>query len=180
MAAASAAIFPSRASASGRDVRSRVAARAGLSLIVEQAKDQCGGGGIEIGILEDDEGGLSAEFERDGLQRPSCGFGDLTANYVNFAAARPQLYVALMSRFLQGGEIPAAEQAWQLLLGRVQAVAAQGRLATSVEAAADHVWACANAAALLYVTARQRHREPPDPSVVTDLRERAIKTIIRS
>ena len=38
--------------------------------------------------------------------------------YVRFAAARPRLYAAMLSRVLQGGRIPAAEQAFNLgLLG---------------------------------------------------------------
>jgi AcrR family transcriptional regulator len=99
-------------------------------------------------------------------------------NYVRFAAARPRLYVAMMSRFLQGAEIPAATKAFELLTGRIRAIADGGRLALSVEAAADHAWASANAAALLHVTARQRGTNPPDPSVIDDLRERALQSIL--
>src|SRR3569623_2144945 len=46
-------------------------------------------------------------------------------DYVRFAAARPLLYVAMMSRFLQGAEIPAARRAAELLLERVRAIAAE-------------------------------------------------------
>ena len=100
-------------------------------------------------------------------------------NYVGFAAARPRLYVAMMSRFLQGAEIPAAAKAFELLLGRVRALAAEGRLAMSAETAADHAWASANAAALLHVTAQQRGTTPPHPTVIDDLRERAMQAILR-
>jgi AcrR family transcriptional regulator len=99
-------------------------------------------------------------------------------DYVRFAAARPRLYVAMISRFLQGAEIPAAEQAAALLMERVRAIAAEGRLAVTVEAAADHVWASANAASLLYVTAQQRKTTPPDPTVIDDLRERTMQAIL--
>lgn len=99
-------------------------------------------------------------------------------DYVRFAAARPRLYVAMMSRFLQGAEIPAAEQAAALLRNRVRAIAAEGRLAVTVEAATDHVWASANAASLLHVTARQRKAMPPGPAVIGDLRERMMQAIV--
>lgn len=99
-------------------------------------------------------------------------------DYVRFAAARPRLYVAMMSRFLQGAEIPAARQAAELLLERVRAIAAEGRLAVTVEAAADHAWAAVNAASLLYVTAAQRGAAPPDPSVIAEIRERTMQSIL--
>ena len=100
-------------------------------------------------------------------------------DYVRFAAARPRLYVAMMSRFLQGAEIPAARQAAELLLDRVRAIATAGRLAVTVEAAADHVWAAVNAASLLYATAAQRGARPPDPSVIADICERTIQSILQ-
>lgn len=99
-------------------------------------------------------------------------------DYVRFAAARPRLYVAMMSRFLQGAEIPAARQAMELLLERIRAIAAAGRLAVGVEDAADHVWAAVNAASLLYVTTAQRHAQPPDPAVIADIRERTMRFIL--
>ena len=99
-------------------------------------------------------------------------------DYVRFAAARPRLYVAMMSRFLQGAEIPAARQATELLLVRVRAIAAEGRLAVTVAAAADQAWAAVNAASLLHVTAAQRGASPPDPSVIADIRERTMQSIL--
>jgi AcrR family transcriptional regulator len=99
-------------------------------------------------------------------------------DYVRFAAARPRLYMAMMSRFLQGAEIPAAQQAVALLMQRIRAIAAEGRLAVTIEAAADHVWASANAASLLHVTAQQRKAARPDPAVIEDLRERTMQAIL--
>jgi AcrR family transcriptional regulator len=99
-------------------------------------------------------------------------------DYVQFAAARPRLYAAMLSRVLQGGQIPAAEQAFHLLLDQLRAVAAQGRLAIKVEAAADRMWASANAASLLYVTARLRKVPPPNRAVLNDLRESALRSIL--
>jgi AcrR family transcriptional regulator len=99
-------------------------------------------------------------------------------DYVQFAAARPRLYAAMLSRVLQGGQIPAAEQAFQLLLDQLQAIAAQGRLAIKVEAAADRMWASANAASLLHVMARLRKVSPPSRAVLKDLRESALKSIL--
>jgi AcrR family transcriptional regulator len=109
---------------------------------------------------------------------PEAGLREGWDNYVSFAAARPRLYVAMLGRFLQGAEIPAARQAFELLLERVRALDAEGQLALSVTAAADQAWASANAASLLHVTAQQRGTPPPDPAVIDDLRERAMQAII--
>jgi hypothetical protein len=86
----------------------------------------------------------------------------------------------MLSRVLQGGQIPAAEQAFNHLLDQLQAVAAQGRLAMEVKAAADRMWASANAASLLYVTARFRKMPPPKRAVLNDLRESALRFILFS
>lgn len=75
-------------------------------------------------------------------------------DYVRFAAARPRFYAARMGRVLNDAEIPADEQAFVLLIQRIAAIAAEGRLRPTVEVAADLMWASANAASLLYVTAR--------------------------
>ena len=99
-------------------------------------------------------------------------------DYVRFAEARPRLYVAMMSRFLQGAEIPAARQASELLLEHIRAAAAAGHLAVAVETAADHIWSGVNAAALLHVTAAQRGARPPDPAVIADIRERTMQSIL--
>ena len=99
-------------------------------------------------------------------------------DYVRFAAARPRLYAAMMSRLLNGAQIPAAEQAFALLIERVSAIAADGRLALAIAAAADLLWASANAASLLYVTAQIRSAASPTPVVLEDIRESAIQTIL--
>lgn len=100
-------------------------------------------------------------------------------DYVRFAAARPRLYVAMMSRFLQGAEIPAARQATEMLVERIRAIAVAGRLAGPVEAAVDHIWAAVNAASLLYVTAAQRGAQPPEPSLIAEIRERTMQSILK-
>ena len=99
-------------------------------------------------------------------------------DYVRFAAARPRLYAAMMARVLTGATIPAAAQGAALLKERVQAIAAQGRLVPTVESAADFVFASANAAALLFVTARLRGTARPDVAVIDGLREQAMHAII--
>jgi AcrR family transcriptional regulator len=99
-------------------------------------------------------------------------------DYVQFAAARPRLYTAMMSRFMQGAEIPAARRASELLVERVRAIATEGRLAVPIETAVDHVWATANAAALLHVTAAQRGAGPPEASLVAEIRERTMLSIL--
>ena len=99
-------------------------------------------------------------------------------DYVRFAAARPKLYAAMLGRVLQGAQIPAAQQAFALLIERIAAIAAVGRLALAVEAAADVMWASANAASLLYVTAQLRHAAAPTPAVLEDIRENALRAIL--
>ena len=99
-------------------------------------------------------------------------------DYVCFAAARPRLYAAMMSRVLQGAQIPAAQQAFTLLIERIATIEAQGRLALTVMAAADLMWASANAASLLYVTAQRRNTAPPTTDVLENIRENAVGTIL--
>ena len=99
-------------------------------------------------------------------------------DYVRFAAARPRLYAAMLSRVLNGAQIPAAEQAFALLIERVAAIAAKGRLALAISAAADLLWASANAASLLYVTAQLRKTAMPTPVVLKDIRENALQAIL--
>jgi AcrR family transcriptional regulator len=101
-------------------------------------------------------------------------------DYVRFAAARPRLYAAMMSRVLKGGQIPAAEQAFALLIQRIAAVAAEGRLACTVDVAADLGWASANAASLLHVTAQLRKAAPPTSAVLEAIRESAMQSILNS
>jgi AcrR family transcriptional regulator len=100
-------------------------------------------------------------------------------DYVRFAAARPRLYASMMSRVLNGAQIPAAEQAFALLIERIAAIAADGRLALAVAAAADLLWASANAASMLYVTAQLRKTTMPTPVVLKDIRENAMQTILK-
>lgn len=101
-------------------------------------------------------------------------------DYVRFAAARPRLYAAMMSRVLDGAEIPAASQAYSLLLSRISAIAMQNRLAPSVDDAASIIWASANAASLLYVTAQLRSTGAPSTEVIAQIRENAFRTILNS
>lgn len=101
-------------------------------------------------------------------------------DYVRFAAARPRLYAVMMSRVLDGADIPAAEQAFALLIARIEAVAAEGRLGPSVEDAADLMWASANAASQLHVTARLRKVQAPTPAVLDRIREDAVRSILNS
>jgi AcrR family transcriptional regulator len=100
-------------------------------------------------------------------------------DYVRFAATRPRLYAAMMSRVLDGADIPAAEQAFALLLARIAAIAAKGRLRPTVAAAADLMWASANAASMLHVTARLRKGAPPTAVVLEQIRENALRSILK-
>jgi AcrR family transcriptional regulator len=99
-------------------------------------------------------------------------------NYVRFAAARPRLYAAMMSRVLKGGNIPAAEQAFAHLKSQIAAIAAEGRLAVKPNVAAEIAWASANAAALLHVTANLRKTAPPGSPTINGVRDLAMKQIL--
>lgn len=103
-------------------------------------------------------------------------------DYVRFAAERPKLYAAMMSRILQGGSIPAAEEAYRLLTERIAKIAAAGRLAMEEGAAAQVAWAFVNAAAMLHVNAAMKmpaSMEEPDADVIDGLRDLAMLTICK-
>jgi AcrR family transcriptional regulator len=99
-------------------------------------------------------------------------------DYVRFAAERPKLYSAMIGRLLDGAHIEAADQGNAALKSMVEAVAAEGRLAVSVEAASDLVWASANAVSLLYATAHTRKAPKPDAKVIEGMREAAIQVLL--
>jgi AcrR family transcriptional regulator len=117
----------------------------------------------------------AAEQPPDPVAALRAGWDD----YVRFAAARPRLYAAMLERVLQGAQIPAAQQGFALLIERIAAVAELGRLALPVEAAADVMWASANAASLLHVTAQLRQAAAPTSAVLKDIRENALRTILK-
>jgi hypothetical protein len=96
-------------------------------------------------------------------------------DYVRFAAAR--LYAAMMSRVLKGAQIPAAEQAFGLLIERIAAIAAGGRLALEINVAADLAWASATASQL-HVTVQLRKTAPPASAVIDDILENAMRSIL--
>jgi hypothetical protein len=96
---------------------------------------------------------------------------------VRFASERPLLYVAVLSRFLLGADIPAARQARESLLENIRAIDVLGQLAMPPEAAADLAWATAHAAATLFVTASAG---PPGDAVIAALRDNAFTTILKT
>lgn len=103
-------------------------------------------------------------------------------DYVRFAAERPRLYAAMMARFLQGANIPAAEEAFALLGQQIAALEAEGRLAIVASDAASVMWAAANAAALLHVAAAlpaTTHLTAPTPEVIETIRDRAVTSICK-
>ncbi len=98
-------------------------------------------------------------------------------DYVRFAENRPRLYAAMMSRLLHGADLPAARQGYAMLVARIDAIDAQKRLSMSPDAAAQFVWASANAAALLFVTDLGPNPVKPAPNAISALRETTIRTI---
>jgi AcrR family transcriptional regulator len=99
-------------------------------------------------------------------------------DYVRFASARPRLFAATFARLLGGARIAAAEEGQAELRRLVQAVQDEGRLALSVEAAVDLVWASASAAALLSVMALLRDAPPPEAEAIVALREAAMAALL--
>jgi hypothetical protein len=100
---------------------------------------------------------------------------------VRFVAERPRLYAAMTARMLQGGDIPAVGQAYALLVERIEAIAAEGRLAMAVQDAT--AWGSAHADAFLHVTAGVHAAAPvtpPNPAGIDRLRERARSAICKS
>lgn len=104
-------------------------------------------------------------------------------NYVEFAAARPRLYAAMMARFLTGADLPAVREGQAMLRHRIAQIEAAGRLAIGSEAAVQVVWASVNSAAMLFLSATLQPGAgmgPPDPGTVASLRDAAIRTISTS
>ncbi len=99
-------------------------------------------------------------------------------DYVRFAATRPRIYAAMMGRLLEGAHIEAADQSYQTLVKNIQRTAAEGKLAVPTQAAADLVWASANTASWLYVTAQIRKEPPPETDVVDLIRESVMQIIL--
>jgi AcrR family transcriptional regulator len=101
-------------------------------------------------------------------------------DYVRFASARPRLFTAILGRVLEGAHIEGADQGNAALTAMVKAVAAEGRLKVPVRAAADLIWASANAAALLHAMAEARKAPRPEPAVVDGMREATLQLVLAS
>ncbi len=96
-------------------------------------------------------------------------------DYVAFAAERPLLYCAMIARVLQGGQVPAAEEARSHLLARLRAIATVGRLRIAEEDAADLLWGSAQAAAMLLAASGHT----PSPAVIAALRDTARRSVVK-
>ena len=72
------------------------------------------------------------------------------------------------------------EFAPSLLILRIAAIVAEGRLAPTVEAPADLMWASANAASLLHITSPLRKTAPPTSAALEQIRENAVRSILKS
>lgn len=125
------------------------------------------------------EGKKAAEQSSDAEAALRAGWDD----YVRFAAKRPKLYAAMMARFLQGVDIPAAREAFALLRQQIAALGAEGRLAIAAPEAASVMWAAANAAALLHVAASMSattRLSAPTLEIIEGLRDQAVSRICKS
>ena len=104
-------------------------------------------------------------------------------NYVDFAAARPRLYAAMMARFLSGADLPAALEGQSILRSRVAAIDAAGLLKVPMQTAVQIVWASVNSAALLFLAAKVQPEiamEPPDKATLAKIRDSAIQMICKT
>lgn len=99
-------------------------------------------------------------------------------DYVRFAAARPRLFAAVMGRLLDGAEIAAAAEGQASLTGLVTALSETGHLTLPADTAADLVWASANAAAMLHITAHNRNAPPPTAETITTIRDAAFSALL--
>lgn len=99
-------------------------------------------------------------------------------DYVRFAAARPRLYAAMAARLLDGAQIEAAAAGNAALKAMVVALGQEGRLALSVDAGAELVWASANAAAMLFTGAYAQEGHKPGQAVIDGLREAMMRVLL--
>jgi AcrR family transcriptional regulator len=94
-------------------------------------------------------------------------------DYVAFARERPRLYAAMTARLLSGADIPAATEARQHLIAKLEALEAAHSLALPVAAAAEILWSTAHAASLLHVAGTG----PPDAAAIQALRRTAASVL---
>ncbi|NOV00684.1 TetR/AcrR family transcriptional regulator [Paenibacillus planticolens] len=133
---------------------------------------------------------LEEEGEAQFSTRSVCAIAKVTAPtlYHHFGSADGLLSAAITEAFAQFLEskrtatqssdpVMALREGWDDYV-RFAAIAAEGRLRPTVEVAADLMWASANAASLLYVTARLRKVVPPTSEVLEQIREGAIRSIL--
>lgn len=102
--------------------------------------------------------------------------------YVGFAAARPRLYAAMLTRFLSGADLPAARQGQDMLRKNVARLETAGLLAVTPETAVQVVWASVNSAALLFLAATiqaDMAMGTPDANSLAMMRDSAIRTICK-
>lgn len=124
---------------------------------------------------------LAAKVDAAEVTDPEEALRNGWDDYVSFAADRPLVYAAMMARLLQGVEIPAARQSFEIVTHQINALEALGRLRLPPREAAQLAWASVNAAAMLHVTAALQVSDSmgaPEPSVVAFLRERALRDLL--
>jgi AcrR family transcriptional regulator len=95
-------------------------------------------------------------------------------DYVAFARERPQLYLAMSMRTLEGRNIAAARESREHLLSRLERLAATRQLAHPLGTIADILWATVHAASMLHV--RKRNDKVPRAAIAA-LRETAFRAL---
>jgi AcrR family transcriptional regulator len=101
-------------------------------------------------------------------------------DYVAFARERPQLYLAMSMRMMEGRNIAAARESREHLLSRLERLAATRRLAHPIETIADILWATVHAASMLHV--RKRNEKVPRAAIAAlrDTARRALQPVLPS
>lgn len=91
-------------------------------------------------------------------------------DYVSFARERPQLYMAMTMRSLEGRNVDAARESRAHLISRLERLAATRRLAHPIETIADILWATVHAASMLHI---RKPNEKVPRAAIAALRETA-------
>lgn len=95
-------------------------------------------------------------------------------DYVAFARERPQLYLAMTMRTLEGRNITAARESREHLISRLERLASTRQLAHPLGTIADILWATVHAASMLHI--RKRNEKVPRAAIAA-LRETAERAL---
>lgn len=102
---------------------------------------------VSLGFVQFMERKRAQPRRRNPLLQVMAGWDD----YLAFARERPELYVAMSMRALDGRQVSAARESRQHLISRLERLDARQGLALPIETVADILWATVHAAAMLHI-----------------------------